>query len=102
MGRATMSAKVKNKKGLHLLPASTLAHVSSLTGVRSTVTLDRGDGSEPSVADATSVSEIVSLGARHGDTLRVDTFSHDAALSHAAALVISKLLSSGCGVQEWE
>ncbi|HJU28065.1 MAG TPA: HPr family phosphocarrier protein [Candidatus Binataceae bacterium] len=81
MSAAEATVEIKNRLGLHLRAATTLAQ--SLAGFNSTVTLSNGDHE----ANAKSVTSLIMLGAGLGAKLKVRAEGPDA----QAALATLKL-----------
>ena len=91
---------VMNPNGLHARPAMQLVEVANGFGCDITITRAAGeDESEPTVADAKSVMQVITLAATQGTPLHLCAEGDDA---EPAAAAIADLFDSGFGEMDGE
>lgn len=88
MARATRTAVIGSRVGLHARPASLFVQAVIASAHEVTVTSDRGD-----VADGASILSVLTLGAMFGEsvTISVDGDNAERVADELAALVASDL-----------
>ena len=88
MNLAEASVQIKNRLGLHLRAATTLAQAAAK--FKSTITVGRGNNQ----VSARSVTALIMLGAGKGTKLRLKAEGEDA---QAAVAELSQLFTNGFG-----
>ncbi len=88
--RATVTAIIRNRLGLHARPA--MAFVDVASGFKATVTVERTDQSPAEPVDGKSIMQMMMLAATAGTELRISAEGDDA---EAACRRLKQVIDAG-------